>query len=399
MDTGEALALAARIASGDYEPGELDRLTRFLRSATPEQVSQVLEVYKENLDQQETHSLMVNPDFMDRLRALKPEEKEAVPEIRVRKINSGITWIRRASVAAFLLISLGIYFFINRKNEKPKISIQIPVQTEIQAPQTNRATITLANGKRLFLDSAEKGILANESTVRLSKLADGQITYSGDAGEILYNMLTNPRSSKPVSITLSDGSRVLLNAESSMTYPVAFTGKERTVEIMGEAYFEVTHNASMPFIVKKLHDDTRVEVIGTHFNVNTYDDEASIKVTLLEGSVKVSNKNNTGMVKPGQQAQLNGVAPIRVVSMETNELNEVMAWKNGTFYFTDADISTVMRQLARWYDFEVSYSGVVKERFHLDMSRNTHVENVFKILEETRAVHFKIEGKKITVMP
>lgn len=399
MDIKEALELAAKIASGQYGQDELDRFIQFIRSAKTEQVNQILDVYKESLDQLERHSLQVNPDFIDRLRALKPQPKEDLSTTPLVKMRSGTAWFRWASVAAVLLLSVGGYFYLSNKNEKQHTIATVQAPADIQAPQSSRATITLASGQHIFLDSAANGNLVNQGNVQVVKLADGQIAYRGKGEEMVYNTLTNPRGSKPVTVTLSDGTRVLLNTESSLTYPVAFSGKERNVEITGEAYFEVAHNGSMPFTVKKLHDDAKVEVIGTHFNVNAYEDETAIKVTLLEGSVKVSKGQSSGILKPGQQAQLSSSSPMQIVKMETSGLDEVMAWKNGTFYFREADINTVMRQLARWYDFDVSYAGVVKEKFFLDINRNTHVDNIFKILEATRGVHFKIEGKKITVLP
>jgi ferric-dicitrate binding protein FerR (iron transport regulator) len=192
-------------------------------------------------------------------------------------------------------------------------------------------------------------------------------------------------------MTLSDGSKVWLNAGSSVRFPVAFTGNERKVSITGEAYFEVAHDARKPFIVKDINRNAEVQVFGTHFNVNAYDDEPTINVTLLEGSVKV---NNT-MIKPGQQAQVgNGVKVASNV-----DFDEVMAWKNGRFQFEGAGIEEVMRQVARWYDVEVIYENKpLNQHFRGGISREVEASKLFKMLEMTEAVHFRIEGKKVYVI-
>jgi ferric-dicitrate binding protein FerR (iron transport regulator) len=209
-----------------------------------------------------------------------------------------------------------------------------------------------------------------------------------------YNTLSNPRGSKVISLTLSDGTRVWLNAGSSLRYPASFASSavNREVKITGEAYFEVAHDASKPFIVSK--NDVSVTVLGTHFNVNAYDDESDIKITLLEGSVRVNKGSNTGLLKPGQQAQVSSSVKV----LNNTDVEQVMAWKNGKFSFNGSDIKTVMRELARWYDVNVEYKDEIKETFFVKLDRNTNMSNVFRILQTTGAVHFKIEGKKVTVM-
>jgi hypothetical protein len=268
---------------------------------------------------------------------------------------------------------------------------------DIKPPQSSRATITLANGHKIYLDSTAKGILIRQGNVKLQKLADGEIIYSGSSTNTEYNTLTNPRGSRPVTMTLTDGTKVWLNAGSSLTYPVAFTGKERKVEITGEAYFEVSRNTSRPFTVKKVQDDASILVLGTHFNVNAYDDEAVMKITLLEGAVKVSKGTNSSLLTPGQQAELKD-GSIRLIN--DADMDEVMAWKNGKFQFGEkTDIETIMRQLARWYDVETEYRGKVNRHFWGSISRDANVSQVLKMLETTGIVHFKIEGRKVIVMP
>jgi transmembrane sensor len=395
MDIEKALRLAEKIASGSYNPGELNRLLRFIDAADSDQISQILDALQNRLIGRDSDKLYVHPDFIDRLRALRPAAKETVSEIPIVKSRAKTVWVRWAAAAAVLLVSLGSYFYFTAKNEKPNILAQTLAPADVKAPQTNRATITMAGGRKVFLDGAANGALANQGNVQVIKLADGQIAYIGATADITYNTLTNPRGSNLITMTLTDGTRVWLNAGSSLTYPVAFSGKERNVEITGEAYFEVAQNAALPFIVKKLNDDAKIQVLGTHFNINAYDDEAALKVTLLEGAVKVSKGTRSSLLKPGQQAQLKD-GDIKVIN--DIDLEEVMAWKNEKFQFGDAsDIGAMMRQISRWYDVDVEYQGNITGHIGGSISRYVNASQVLKMLETTGAMKFKIEGKKVTV--
>jgi transmembrane sensor len=192
-------------------------------------------------------------------------------------------------------------------------------------------------------------------------------------------------------MTLSDGTQVWLNAGSSVTYPVAFTGYERKVMITGEAYFEVAHNAAKPFIVSK--GAMSVKVLGTHFNVNAYDDEAAIKVTLLEGSVEVSNAKVKQLLKPDQQAEVNSMIAIN----DNVNIDAVMAWKNGFFHFGNTGFGDVMKQVSRWYDVEVVYSGQVPERtFGGEIPREANLSQLIQILNESK-INCRVEGKKLII--
>ena len=312
----------------------------------------------------------------------------------VRKIG----WIRWAAAAAvLLLLGTGYYFFTPQKVLKGVAGIQQPKTHDIAPPNTVNAVLTLSNGQKIILDSTGNGTVAMQGAVNVIKMADGQIAYQGTSNDIEYNTLSNPRGSKVISLTLADGSKVWLNAESSLKYPTAFAGNERKVEVTGEAYFEVAHNAHMPFTVSK--GETRVQVLGTHFNVNAYDDESSVNVTLLEGSVSLTtiNKQQPTLIKPGEQASIdeNG----RIHLSDKVDMEEVMAWKNGLFSYKGADIETIMRQISRWYNVDVVFEKPVKEKFYAEAPRNTSVLALLKMLEATKAVHFKIGEKTISVMP
>ncbi|TWI85852.1 FecR family protein [Lacibacter cauensis] len=311
-------------------------------------------------------------------------------------------WKRIAVAASVVgLVFIGYWLMKGKTTDDgPKTII---VQTnDVKAPDKNRAQITLADGTTVYLDSAENGQLANLNGVVVKKTDEGRIEYNGQLTtgneQMVYNTLMNPRGSKVIDITLADGSRVWLNAGSSVTYPVAFVGLERKVNITGEAYFEVAHNSAKPFIVAK--GDLNVTVLGTHFNVNAYDDDREIKVTLLEGKVKTSIGPSTGsggewaMLNPGEQAQIRkNISIVKGVNVEA-----VMAWKNGMFSFDNADLRTVMNQIARWYDVEIVYEGSLpNEEFNGGTSRQENVSALLKVLEATGKIKFRLEGKKVFV--
>lgn len=304
---------------------------------------------------------------------------------------------KRIAVAASIILVLGVgsYFAFFNKPASQNQVVKTPdaKPDDVRAPMGTKAMITLANGQQVSLDSIKSGTLATEGEVNVIKTAEDQIVYNGSSTEVAYNTLFNPRGSKVVSLTLNDGTKVWLNSESSLRYPTSFTGNERTVEITGEAYFEVVKDATKKFIVTG--NGVITEVLGTHFNVNTYRDENNIKVTLLEGSVKVTKGTSTGLLKPGQQAQVNSeVKVVSGVNVET-----ATAWRNGLFSFDRADIQTVMRQIGRWYDIEVVYKGrVTDDVFGGDIQRGLPLSKVLDFLQKSQ-VHFVLEGRKLIVLP
>jgi len=247
------------------------------------------------------------------------------------------------------------------------------------------------------LNAKPVGQLAVQGNMAISKANNGQIKYNAISGEnnlILINTVTTQRKEQ-YHLTLADGTNVWLNAASSIKYPTAFTGNERRVEITGEAYFEVAHNKDKPFLVTT--NGQTVEVLGTHFNINAYDDEIGVKTTLLEGSVKVNKNGKTAMIKPGQQAiVLDNEQSIEIKEADTEQ---AIAWKNGFFDFKDANIQDIMRQLSRWYDVDVRYDGKIPTRdFSGEMERSLNASQVLKLLTYS-GIHFRIEGKTIIVTP
>jgi transmembrane sensor len=300
---------------------------------------------------------------------------------------------RRIAIAASIIILLGVgtYFvFFNKKMKQDEIVETNEPTRDVEAPKRTKAIITLADGRQISIDSLN---MLTQGNVQVSKTKDGKIIYNGSENKVIYNTLTNPRGSKVVDMTLTDGSHVWLNASSSITYPISFVGSARKVSVTGEAYFEIAHNPSMPFTVSK--GNTDVQVLGTEFNVNAYDDEADIKVTLLKGSVKVKVGNATSALTPGQQARISN--DIKIVNGA--DLEQVMAWKNGNFKFTRTDLKVIMRDIGRWYDVEVSYEGNIPvQLYNVGVPRTANISEVLKGLEYTGA-HFSVEGRKIIVRP
>ena len=323
---------------------------------------------------------------------LHPAAEELPP---VRKIG----WQRWVAAASIILVAgLSGYFFLNPKKETPGAVSPAVVANDIKPPVSNKAVITLADGTELSLDSAGNGQLAMQDNVKLLKLANGQIVYKTSDSRTIpalrYNTLSNPRGSGVIYMELADGSHVWLNAGSSIRYPVAFTGNERKIFMTGEAYFEVAHNAAMPF--KVISDKAEVTVLGTHFNVNAYTDEANTKVTLLEGAVKVDGPGAAKILRPGEQAQVTD----KIVVTADADLEEVMAWKTGKFIFGEkADIETIMRQVSRWYDVDIEYQGKVTSHFGGTISRQVNISEVLKILEATGNVKYSVQGKKVIITP
>ena len=322
------------------------------------------------------------------------------------------SWFRAAAAVLFIMLSVSTYLILNRTSENivPKIA---QVKNDIAAPAASKAVIRLANGQTVSLDSLTSGTLATQGNTTVLKTKDGQVIYNGSSSspfgggqEGALNTLSNPRGSKVVNLNLADGSRVWLNAGSSITYPVAFNGKDRKVSITGEAYFEVTHNAKMPFTVSANGVD--VHDLGTSFNVSAYNDESEIKVTLLEGAVNImrstpSPKERAGVrLKPGQQAIATSSSQLTIdhsplTINPSPDLAETMAWKDNRFYFMSADIKTIARQLSRWYGIDVNVEGNIPDHFTGVISRNVNASEVFSMLQKTGTINVAIEGNKVTI--
>jgi ferric-dicitrate binding protein FerR (iron transport regulator) len=320
----------------------------------------------------------------------------AMPEVPGAKAISLRSYRKMWWAAAGLLLlgGIGVWTWQHQSSPAPVAeSKQQRYKNEV-LPGSNRAMLTLADGSVIELDSAGNGLLGRQGAVKIIKQASGELAYVGNGnGEAMYNTMSTPRGGQ-YHLTLPDGTQVWLNAASSITYPAAFAGKERKVTVKGEAYFEVTANANMPFRVAV--GNTAITVLGTRFNVNAYTEEPAIRTTLVDGAVSVAAGKNTTILRPRMQARVGKDEVLHVT--ENIDTDETIAWKNGFFQFTDADMPTVMRQIEKWYDVKVSYEGAIPEKsFGGGMQRSLPLTEVLGILEEN-GVKFKIEGKNIIVL-
>ncbi|MBB1286770.1 FecR domain-containing protein [Flavisolibacter sp. BT320] len=311
-------------------------------------------------------------------------------------------WVQAAAAVLVVLSAsfLLLYFLPSGDNEKVVVYQKLVVDNKRHQPTVfpggNRAILRLADGSEIVLDSAQNGILASSTAANVIKLADGQLSVSANGKTVpaTNNTLTTPRGGQ-YAITLADGTRVWINSASALSFPSAFSGPERKVELTGEAYFEVAKKVRQPFRV--VVNGMDVTVLGTHFNIMAYADEEAVQTTLLEGAVQVRNEQGSSVLKPGQQALAKGAGAIRV--REDIDTEQVLAWKNGLFQFEKIRIETIMRQLARWYGIDVVYSGTVREHFTGTISRQVGIEKVFRMLALTGAVQFSLSGNRVTVRP
>lgn len=327
-------------------------------------------------------------------------ENEKLLELFEKKINHTALWpsrIKKIAIAASLIItaSLGYHFFHSERTIQNSLT---SVSYAKIVPGSKKAILVLGNGSSITLDAVKNGTVMNDNHVMISKSKTGQLVYddskfkSNTGDKIVSNAIYVPRGGE-YQLILPDGSKVWLNAQSSLKYPVHFEGKERHVELSGEAYFEVTKDRSHPFKVSA--NGSEVKVLGTHFNVMAYKDETSVKTTLLEGSVRIIKGAKEQLIIPGQQAIVN--QDIHVISINVQEAVE---WKNGNFNFSHENLVSIMRKISRWYDVSVDYQGnVTHANFVGTVPKSADITQVLKYLELTGLAHFKITERRITVMP
>lgn len=309
------------------------------------------------------------------------------------------SWTTIAAAAAVILcLSVGLYFY-----SYDGVSGKSSFANDIK-PGGNKAFLTLADGSKISLTDAINGEIAKQAGISITKTKDGQLIYNVVGQETsnnetnVFNTIETPRGGQ-YQIKLPDGTSVWLNASSSLRYPAVFSTHDRTVELKGEGYFEVAKDKNRPFKVKSGAQE--LKVLGTHFNVNAYADDAWIRTTLLEGSVQVSKDKGTAtekdiVLKPGEQSLLSS----NKLSVTTTDTEESVAWKNGYFKFNDENIEQILKKVSRWYDVDIQYEGRMTDKiFNGKVSRYSNVSEVLQILELTGAIHFKIEGRRIIAMP
>lgn len=298
--------------------------------------------------------------------------------------------------ASLLLIAGSAYFISYNKQYTPNeklVGQKKAGSGEIQAG-SDKAVLTLSDGRAVILGSAD-GHVISDAGVDINQTKNGQLIYAGTTNEMAYNTIATPRGGQ-FQVVLGDGTKVRLNADSYLKYPVGIATGERRVELKGEAYFEVAKNADRPFTVQLPEQggaERSVQVLGTHFNVNGYAEETA-KVTLLEGSVRVRANGTSKLLQPGQQASLAGNVPVNPI-----DVAEAIAWKDGKFLFRDATVQSIAAQIRRWYDVDVRIEGNIDQQFNMEISRNVPLSRLLAGLEKTGAIHFSMSEKTLTIKP
>lgn len=385
MQKQEFLQLIDKYLAGQTTAAEKEQLLNFFES------------FQGNTDDWDEKVIGVRQELEDRM-LNNIRQAIAQPVLNKSPKVVRLHFFRNVAAAVILLAVSGtaVYHWYCKHEQRQLAAQNKAVVKHDVDPGDNRAILTLANGTKLILDSAKIGLLNQTGNISVSKTKDGQVVYSADKdqqnGPIAYNSISTPIGGQ-YQVVLPDGSKVWLNSASSLKFPTAFTGNERDVELTGEGYFEVARNKAKPFNVKV--KDINVTVLGTHFNIMAYNDEATVKTTLLEGLVRLTHGNVSDMLKPGQQGIINNKG-IKIIDVDTDE---AVAWKNGFFDFERANIQDIMKQLSRWYGTEVMYEGKIPDdEFVGKIRRDVKLSQVLHILELSH-VRFRIENRKIIVTP
>jgi ferric-dicitrate binding protein FerR (iron transport regulator) len=374
----EFASLYEQIQQG-YDPAELDELLETAYSNP---------AYAASSQDHDTNAVFAS------LLARIEEQKSQLTPIRRIRYNR---WMIAAAAAALLVMAGGIYLFRHEPKalqpliaEKKKIILDVP-------PGNSGAILTLADGRQIVLDSTRNGALDKQGDARIVKQG-GQLSYKTDEGanatELLYNTMTTPRG-KQYQLVLSDGTKVWLNAASSIRFPAAFKGKERRVMVSGEAYFEVAQDKQMPFVVQL--DKSQIEVLGTHFNVMDYNDERAVNTTLIEGAVKITAGTQQIVLTPGEQGRVD--RSTGNLSSAPVDVEQAVAWTRGRLSLVDSDLPVLMRQISRWYDVDVRFQGN-PPNVHIGgfIHRDVNLATLMDFLEEN-GVHYTFEGKTIIILP
>jgi ferric-dicitrate binding protein FerR (iron transport regulator) len=391
---------------------------RYLEGTATEEEKRLLHEWYDKADEEDAEVELVFTNRKEgadeaRDRMLYALESKIEPVIPARRpvLRRMIT-----TAAALLVLSAGGLLLLSRHPHKAPLAKQSradrPVQNDV-APGQNKATLVLGNGRVVVLDDTSNGAITQEGGVHVDKQHD-KLTYrfSGQPeadDSVINNVITTPKGGQ-YQVVLADGTIVWLNAASSIRFPTAFKGADRRIEVSGEAYFEIARNPGKPFRVfvsttplltpgqAETKDELQVEVLGTRFDVMSYDNERSINTTLLEGSVKVIKGGSENLLKPGEQATYDR-STLHDIRVSEGDEEQAVAWKNGLFQFKEADLQTIMRQIARWYDVDISYKGDIPKRYFTgEVPRNVNVSKVLEVLELSD-IHFRIEGRVINVLP
>lgn len=386
-----------KYARGQATPEELQEFWQLLTTTDDEEaLSADLKAWWDNYE--EKYDLSAGVDGTKTLKRILTSDSQKQPDY-IGIHHRPVRRLRQIWAAAAVLLLMGIaaryYSYQHRDTPLPAAKIASQAYKNDILPGATGAVLTLADGSQVQLDSAAKNLQLTQGNAQISA-SNGTVVYAqqGTTAQTTYNTLTTYKGQQ-YPLRLSDGSLAMLDAGSSITFPVVFTGNNREVQVQGQVWFEIAKDSSRPFIVK--HNNTQIQVYGTHFNVKAYDDEPDLRVTLAEGSIKVTNGTTNRLLVPGQQAILSrNNSAIRID--DHADIDETIAWKNGLFEYKSKDITYVMRDVARWYNIEIVYDGPKPtDTFTGGFSRSVTLTELLTILEISR-VHFKLEGRKLTVL-
>lgn len=392
------ILIKAIILNADYLKNLIEKYNN--QTASSEEKKQVEDWYaringEEILFNNTEVNNLKNDIYSKVLGNIEHQNRLPLKKTKPRKFYTNFAW-----AAIFIAILLaGIFLYLEQNQSSFQTTLKYAVNKTQIKPGGNNAILKLGDGTELILNETANGQIANQSGVKVTKTKSGELVYtflSDDKPESLQNNTVSTPNGGQYHLVLVDGTEVWLNAGSSITFPTAFIGHDRKVKITGEVYFEVSKNKQKPFIVGT--NQSEIKVLGTHFNVNTYDDENYEKTTLLEGSVEVKKENQVKLLIPGEQASVSSSSnTIKIKKIE--DLEAIIAWKNGYFQFLGSDLKSFMRQISRWYDTEVIYNGAIPlKEYTGKIPRNSSVNDLIKMLSYS-GIHCKIEHNKITINP
>lgn len=402
----EVASLLQKYLKEELSPEERIRLDAWVSQSAANR-SIFLEVSNKNAISSEVKDYYHLLQQIEEIRKRNSEDRTRVIDMFSKK-TVWPRYVAAASVILFITI-VGYFYFVIEKPHQVATTVTSSTAKDDIPPAGDKAILTLANGSKIVLNTADNGVIAQEGKTTINKGRDGRLEYNTRTTEysaLTYNVVTTPRGGK-YQVILPDGSKVWLNAASSLRFPVAFTGNERRVELTGEAYFEITSSflqssngqKKRPFIVSV--NGNEVEVLGTHFNVNAYSEELQIRTTLLEGSVKITSSGSKGakILKPGQQGIIMPAEPgVNVINKENPEL--AIAWMKGKFAFESTSFKSMMQELSRWYDVKVVYEGQIPVKTITgEVDRTIPLSELLPMLGEMGNIRFKIEGRTVKVIP
>jgi transmembrane sensor len=380
---------------------EIKELFNILKSSSDQELTKLMRDEWEHFQHMEApfFGFDKSQEMLDKILASGRDQNNLHEEAPVVKSRiRPLIFISISAAAAIIILNIIGLDFWTEKLTQPSVQIASEKVEPILSPGGNKAVLTLANGQRIVLDTINNGIIEKNESFEINKTEDGQLVYHAfdrnykNARNGDFNIVSTPRGGE-YRIILPDGSKVWLNAASSLKFPGVFKRNVREVELDGEAYFEIAKRSAMPFKVRS--GNTEIEVLGTHFNLKAYSNQKVIKTTLVEGSVKINEGKSSVLLKPGQQARQAGG---NITILNNVDIEEQVAWKDGLFVFKDASIEEVMSQVSSWYDLDIIFEGKIPEKYLTGkVSRSVNATEIMNLLNYA-GVKFKITGENIVIM-